>query len=329
MMKSALFFLTVFPIMAAVDGIATNVTTGKPQPGVVVTLVEAGQGGMKPAGNTVTSASGSFSFDKEAAVGSAFLLQSTYNGVTYTKMLQPGSPSTGVKLEVFEVSATKPSGVAVNRHGILLEPTDGKLMIREFVFVDNTSNVTYFDAKGGTYRFWAPDDAKIEVSLTTQGGMPVTRPAKKAAANTWTVDYPIRPGQTQIEISYPYAKADTFSGNVLHKEGETRLIVPKGFSLKGEGLEEYAPEPRTQAAIYGIKNGPFTVTLAGAAAAASQSEPAASGGGGGGGGGEDSGAPEVAPGRPRIYDRLYLIVGITAAILLLGLYSLAGRKSPQ
>jgi hypothetical protein len=321
MMRTALLCLAAsIGASAAVDGVVNNLTTGKPQAGVVVTLVEAGQGGMKPAGNTVSNASGAFRFDKEATVGNAFLLQSTYAGVTYTKMLQPGAPSTEVKLEVYEVSA-KPSGVAVNRHGILLEPAEGKLAVREFVFVDNTSKITYFDPQGGTYRFWAPDDAKIEVSLTTQGGMPVTRPARKVAANTWSVDYPIRPGQTQIEISYPYAKADTFSGNILHKEGETRLIVPKGLSLKGDGLEEYAPEPRTQAAIYGVKNGPFTVTLAGSAEAR-QPERAE-------GGGEDSGAPEVAPGRPRIYDRLYPIVGITAAILLLGLYSLAGRKSPQ
>lgn len=315
-------FLLALPVFAAVDGIVTNVTTGKPQAGVTVTLIQAGQGGMQPVGKTVSAANGAFSFDKEAAVGNAFLLQSTHAGVTYTKMLPPGQPSTGVKVEVYE-SSTKPTGVAVNRHGILLEPGEGKMAVREFVFVDNTSNVTYFDAQGGTYRFWAPDDAKIEVSLTTQGGMPVTRPAKKVAANTWTVDYPIRPGQTQIEISYPYDKADSFSGNILHKEGETRLIVPKGLSLKGEGLEEYAPEPRTQAAIYGIKNGKFTVAVSGTAEPRQPVKEEVTAGGGK----DDSGAPEVAPGRPRIYDRLYQVVGLTAAILLLGLYSLAGRKS--
>jgi hypothetical protein len=318
-----LFFFLALPVFAAVDGIVTNVTTGKPQAGVTITLVQAGQAGMQPVGKTVSAANGAFSFDKEAPVGSAFLLQSTHAGVTYTKTLPPGQPSAGVKVEVYE-SSTKPTGVAVNRHGILLEPAEGKLAVREFVFVDNTSNVTYFDAQGGTYRFWAPDDAKIEVSLTTQGGMAVTRPAKRVAANTWTVDYPIRPGQTQIEISYPYDKADTFTGNILHKEGETRLIVPKGLSLKGAGLEEYAPEPRTQASIYGIKNGTFTVAISGKAEARQPEQTS-----GGGGGGEESGAPEVAPGRPRIYDRLYQVLGITAAILLLGLYSLAGRNSSK
>ena len=323
MMRTAFLALLSLPLIAAVDGIVTNATTGQPQVGVSITLVQAGQGGMQPLGKTVSAANGAFSFDKEAAAGTTLLLQSTHAGVTYTKMVQPGLPSKGVKVEVFE-SSTEPTGVAVNRHGILLEPAGGKLAVREFVFVDNTSKVTFFDPQAGTYRFWAPDDAKIEVSLTTQGGMPVIRPAKKVAANTWTVDYPMRPGQTQIEISYPYAKADGFSGNILHKEGETRLIVPKGLSLKGTGLEEFAPEPRTQAAIYGIKNGPFTVALSGTAEAR-QPEQAA----GGGAAGDESGAPEVVPARPRIYDKLYPTVGIIAAILLLGLYSLARRKSPQ
>jgi len=322
MMRIAFLALISLPQMAAVDGIVTNATTGQPQAGVAITLVQAGQGGMQPLGKTVSAADGAFSFDKEATAGSALLLQSTHAGVTYTKMVQPGLPSKDIKVVVFE-SSTKPMGVSVNRHGILLEPAEGKLAVREFVFVDNTSKTTFFDPQAGTYRFWAPDDAKIEVSLTTQGGMPVTRPAKKVASNTWTVDYPMRPGQTQIEISYPYPKSDAFSGNILHKEGETRLIVPKGLSLKGTGLEEFAPEPRTQAAIYGVQNGPFTVTLSGAAEARKPEQAV-----GEGAAGDESGAPEVVPGRPRIYGQLYPILGIVAAILLLGLYSLAGRKLP-
>jgi hypothetical protein len=319
-MKTLLLLsIASLPMVAAVDGIVSNVTTGKPQGGVAIVLVQPSERGMESLGKAVSTDAGTFSIDKDPPQGGGpILLQSVYAGVTYTKLIAPGQPRTGVRLEVFE-SSPSPAGVGVNRHGILLEPAEGKLAVREFIFVDNTSKKTYNDPANGTYRFWAPDDARIEVSLTTQGGMPVKRPAKKSGAkNTWTVDYPIRPGQTQIEISYEYPNAETFSGNVLHKEGETRLIVPKGLSLKGTGLEEYAPEPQTQAAIYGVKNGPFTVAISGTPAPR-ESRAA---------GDESGGAPEIAPGRPRIYDRLYWILGITAAILLLGLLSQAGRKSP-
>jgi hypothetical protein len=269
---------------------------------------------MEPGGTTKTGAAGEFSFDKDAPAGAPILLQVTYQGVMYSKTVTGDQPRTGLTVDVFDVTSKRDS-IAVDRHGILIEPAEDKLSIREFVFVNNTGKSTYQDAATGTYRFWAPEAAaKMEVSLTTQGGMPVRRGAAKAgAANTWKVDYPMRPGQTQVEISYEVPKSDTFSGNILHKEGETRLIVPKGLTLKGDGLEEFQPEPRTQALIYGIKSGPFSVTIAGKAV---PPEPVS----------EDSGSPEVGPGRPRIYSKMPWILGLTAAILLVGLYSLAKSK---
>lgn len=312
---SASFLLAMtLPLMAAVDGIVMNGTTGKPQEGVPVILIQPSEKGMQPLGKAVSDAAGKFAVDKDAVPTAPILLQATYKGVAYTKTVPMGQPTTGMNVEVFE-STNKREGVAVDRHGILLEPAEGKLSVREFVFVNNTSKTTFLDPAEGSYRFWAPDAAKVEVTLTSQGGMPVKRePVKAGSANTWKVDYPMRPGQTQIEISYETAKADTFTGNVLHKEGETRLIVPKGLALKGDGLEEFAPEPRTQAAIYGVKNGPFSVAISGRA------EPPAERAS------EDTGAPEISPGRPRIYSRLYWILGITGAILCLGLYTLAKSK---
>jgi len=300
--------------IAAVSGTVVNGSTGKPLPGAEVALIQATAKGMEPAGTAKTGASGEFSFDKDAPAGTPILLQVTHQGVLYTKTVSGDQPRTGVTLDVFDMTS-KRDGVAVDRHGILIEPSEDKLSIREFVFVNNTGKATYQDASVGAYRFWAPDAAtKMEVSLTTQGGMPVRRSAAKAGpANTWKIDYPLRPGQTQVEISYELPKSETFSGNVLHKEGETRLIVPKGLTLKGEGLEEFQPEPRTQALIYGVKSGPFSVTIAGKAV---PPEPVS----------EDSGSPEVGPGRPRIYSKMPWILGLTAAILLVGLYSLAKSK---
>lgn len=302
--------------VAAISGVATNATTGKPQAELPLILVQPGEQGMRPVGTARTNAQGEFSFDAEPPANGPLLVQALYKGVTYTKSIAPGQPRTGVAVDVFEVS-NKGEGVVVDRHGILIEPMENALAIREFVFVNNTSRTTYADPASGTYRFWAPDNAKIDVTVTTQGGMPVKREAvKTGAANTWKIDYPMRPGQTQLEIGYEAPKGAKFSGNILHKNGETRLIVPRGLTLKGEGLTEFAPEPRTQAAIYGVPNGPFTVEILGKAQPPAQAEAAEEAGGG---------SPEVLPTRPRIYSKLYWIVGLTAAILALGLYSLASK----
>lgn len=300
-------------LSAAVSGTAVNGTTGKPQAGLSVTLVQAGAQGMEPVAKATTNAAGEFSFDKDPTPGAPFLLQAIYQGVQYSKAIAPGQAPTGIIVDVYDATS-KAEGVVVDRHGILIEPVENKLAIREFVFLNNNTKVTYADSANGTYRFWAPADAKINVSLTAQGGMPVTRPASKAggAKDTWKIDYPVKPGQTQIEISYEVPKSDTFAGNILHKEGETRLIVPKGLALKGEGLEEFAPEPRTQAAIYGVKSGPFSVTITGKAEPVEREE--------------DSGSPEVGPGRPRIYSKMPWILGLMGGILVVGLYSLAKSK---
>ncbi|BDC50018.1 hypothetical protein F183_A23340 [Bryobacterales bacterium F-183] len=314
------FLLLLAPLSAAITGVATNATTGKVQAELPLILVQPGEQGMRPIGTARTNAQGEFSFDNEAPANGPLLVQALYKGVTYTKAIAPGQPRTGVAVEVFEVS-TKPEGIAVDRHGILIEPTDNALAIREFVFVNNTSKATYADPSAGTYRFWAPDNAKIDVTVTTQGGMPVKREATKAgAANTWKIDYPMRPGQTQLEIGYEAPKGEKFSGNILHKDGETRLIVPRGLTLKGEGLTEFAPEPRTQAAIYGVPNGPFTVEIIGKAQPPPSQREADE---------EGSGSPEVLPTRPRIYSKLYWVVGLTAGILLLGLYSLASKTKAE
>ena len=305
--------LAVLPLSAAVEGIVTNATTGKPQAGVPVVLVQPSEKGMQQLGTATSDASGAFKIDKDPQAGGPILLQSTYKKVTYSKMIAPGQPSKGVPVEVFE-AGTGREGVGVDRHGILFEPTEGKIIIREFVFIDNKSKVTYFDPDNGTYSFWAPADANIDVSITTQGGMPVKRPAEKAGtANVFKIAYPMRPGQTQIELTYEVPKADpmTVSGNVLHKDGEARLIVPKGYALSGDGLEQFAPEPRTQSAIYGVKPGPFKVTISGKAEAVQE---------------EDPGQPEVAAARPRIYTRLPWILGLAGAMLALGLYQLSKAK---
>ncbi len=311
-LTGVLAIFACLPLSAAVSGTAVNGTLGKPQAGLTVILVQASEKGMQPVGKAATNAAGEYSIDVEPQAGAPLLVQAIYQGVTYTKAIAPNQPRTGVALEVFD-SSTKPAGVAVDRHGILLEPGDSKMAVREFVFINNTAKTTYNDPAAGSYRFAAPDDAKIDISITSPNSMPVRRPAAKAGApNTWKIDYPLRPGQTQIEISYESPQTGSFAGNVLHKEGETRLIVPRGLKLQGDGLEEFAPEPRTQAAIYGIKNGPFSVTLSGKAVPVEREE--------------DSGSPEVAPGRPRIYGKIYWIVGLMAAILSLGLYTLARTK---
>src|ERR1700733_1494324 len=104
------FLLTAASLHASIDGTVINRTTGKPQPGVSITLVKPGAQGMQTIGTAVSDAAGHFVFEKDQPGGGPQLLQASYNGVNYNKLMTPNIPTTNVALEVFE--ATKSSAVA-------------------------------------------------------------------------------------------------------------------------------------------------------------------------------------------------------------------------
>jgi hypothetical protein len=305
-------------VHATISGTVINGTTGKPQSGVAINLVQPSQKGMQQLGTATSSADGTFSFDANPSGPGPVLLQSTYQTVTYSTLLQPNQPRTGVQALVYD-SSGKRDAIAVDRHGILLEPAENQLMVREFIFLNNNSKTTYADNVTGTYRFFIPKEVeKVGVTITPPNSMPIQRPAEKTSeANVQKITFPIRPGQTQIELEYaePLTDPMTFSGDILHTDGETRLIVPRGLSLEGEGLEQFAPEPRTQSPIFKIKPGPFTVKIVGRAVPQEPEDP-------------DERSPAVQAHRPRIYDRYAWIMGLGLAIMTLSLLAMANRGTP-
>ena len=309
----------------AVDGTIVNQTTGKPQPNVIVSLIEPGQGGMQTLGTAKSDAEGKFKLDKNPQ-GTA-LLQAIYQGVTYTRMLAQGAPATGVDVAVFD-SSSKPGSVEMNQHMVLIQPGDKGLQINEIYLLRNTGKVTYNDpAKGALQFYLAPGHGDVRVTVGAPGGMPVQRSAQPAGpANVYKVDFPVKPGETRFDLNYSIESVTReFTGKVLSKGGDTRLVVPNGVTLEGEGIEQLGTEPQTQAKIYGAKGNSYTVKVSGTG---TLSLP-----GGGEGDGEaraaeeDNGQPPLQQTMPRIYERLYVVLGLAGAILALGFIVLYRSRS--
>ncbi|MEJ7607419.1 MAG: hypothetical protein WKF37_14425 [Bryobacteraceae bacterium] len=143
--------------------------------------------------------------------------------------------------------------------------------------------------------------------------MPVQRPAILKEPNTFAVNNPIRPGDTRIDLQYSVPASDplTFKGRVLHGGADVKLIAPKGVRIEGEGVTDLGPEPRTQATVYNVSSKNFSLAVLGkgslreAAEAAGGSEPA-----------DDT--PRIEESRPRIYQRIYWVLGLAGAMLALG-----------
>lgn len=321
-MKLAVFLLTL-PMFAAVDGIITNRTTATPQANATVTLYKLTEAGPEALESVKSGADGKFTISVTPTPGPHYI-QAVHDGVTYTKMMPPGSPTTGVPIDVYTAQA-KPGDAKVTQHMLLFEPADGKLAVTENIIYQNSGNVTFNDSATGTLKIFLPaaTQGKARIMGTAPQGMPVEKaPMATKTANIFGVDFPIKPGETRFQISYelPMPDPPIYTAKIMHAEGTTRLVTPRGVTLKGDGISELGREPATQAAIYNLTGQDLKVEIAGTGSLRSAESS------GGGGGGEEEG-PSIQEIMPRVYDRVYLVLALAAGILIFG-FVLVFRNSP-
>jgi len=315
----AMFVFVSASLRAAMDGTVINRSTGKPQSGVTVTLVKPGQQGMQTIGTTLSDASGHFAFEKDQPGGGPQLLQATYGGVNYNKLMTPNIPTSNVELEVFE--ATKSAEVArVAQHMLLIEPSTSSIGVSENVIIQNDSTSTYSNPAVGSLRFYLPPEANGQVKVQVQGpqGMPLPRAAEHTETEgIYKVDYPIKPGETQFEVDYalPVGSPFTFRSQVVNVKGmltagPLRLIAPAGVTLSGKDLQSVGTEPKTQASIYSvIAPGAYTAEIAGTGSLRTPDTTQA----------DQSDSPPVTEGQPQIYRYMWWLLGLALAILAVGL----------
>lgn len=304
-------------LSAAVDGTVINQTTGKPQSGVLVTLVQPGQGGMQTIGTTKSDAEGKFKIDKPAAAEFPQILQSIYQGVIYTKVVPPGTPASGIEVPVFDASKD-PAIATVSQHMILLEPGESSTSVNEAIIFHNESKSSFNDPAGGSMRFFLPEAAggNVRVTINAAGGMPINRPAEKTKeAGVYKVDYPVKPGDTRLELAYTLSTdARKLVTRTLHKDGPTRVVVPPGVSVTGEGVKPLGAEPQTQAAIFEVPNGKINLAIEGSG---SLQRPQTADGAAANPD-DDPGIPGIQQIQPPVYQRFWWILGVSLGILALG-----------
>ena len=317
--RSALLLLTAVAVRASIDGTVINGSTGKPQPGVSITLVKPGQQGMQTIGTTTSDAAGHFVFEKDQPGGGPQLLQASYSGVNYNKLMTPNIPTSNVELQVFE--ATKSAAVArVAQHMMLIEPTTSSIAVSENVIVQNDSTSTYSNPQVGSLRFYLPPAANGQVKVQVQGpqGMPLPRAAERTETEgIYKVDYAIKPGETQFEVDYvlPAGSPLTYRGEVvtvkgMPASGPLRLIAPNGVTVAGKDLQNVGTEPKTRATIYNvIASDFFTAEISGIGSLRGPETTQ-----------QDQGdSPPVTDGQPQVYRHMWWLLGLALAILSVGL----------
>lgn len=318
--------LAGMPLRAQVRGTVTNATTGEPAPGVALTL-STFSGGMRPVEEARSGPDGSFAFTKplpEVPPGQPFrgAIRAEHEGIGYTEILGSDTAGDGdVRITVYSVQETgiPPPQVRV----VLFQPEQGRLQVHELYQIvnDSDSPVTY-SSEEGTLRFHLPEAAggQVDVSGTGPAGMPLRSSALPAGdPGTYKVDFPLKPGDNRIDLSYsvPHEDGGEFLVRSVYPGMQTRVAAPEGVEVSGEGLSPLGQEPSTRASTYLLAD-------AGEAALSIRGEGRLPSGSPSGGSGQADISIQPAP----VASELFWLVGLSALILGAGFLHLLKSEHP-
>jgi hypothetical protein len=231
-------------LAGTVTGTVTNGTTGKPAAGVAVILIEL-QGAMQPVAQTKTDQNGRYELDHPALGNGPMLIRAVYRGVNYHEPATPGK--TAVDIEVFEPSEN-PEVFSVTARAIVFEPGEGTLVIDEEYLISNqTQPPVAFYRPAGSFAFSIPPDAELgDVTVVGTSGMPVRQTAVSKGNGVETIDYPFRPGDTSVRLSYRLA----YPGNRTslrfaspYRIARLAIFAPPAMEVSGSG---FAPAGQQQ-----------------------------------------------------------------------------------
>ena len=229
-------FLLASAAAQTLTGTVTNGTTKKPAAGDDVVLLSLGQG-MQESGRTQTDAKGNFSVKLDDAA-SPHLVRVIHQGVTYHRMAPPGT--TSVEVQVYDVSK-KVEGISVTADVMRFQAQGNELQGIRLFAVNNTSDPPRTQMSDQSFEFYLPDGAQVDQSMAmTAGGQPInSAPVPQKQKNRYAFVFPLRPGETQFQVSYhmPYSGEATFDPKTLYGAQHFVVVLPKSM--------EFAPAPGT------------------------------------------------------------------------------------
>jgi hypothetical protein len=333
-LAALLVFAAAFSVSAAgtVSGAVNNGTTNAPVRGTEVILMQL-QGGMEPVATTKTDASGHFTITNDALGSGPMLLRVPYKGVLYHEPITPGATTANVT--VYEPT-TDAHSFAVTTRAIVIQPKGSDLLVGEEYTIQNQTHppVAYY-LKDGTFKFQVPQGGQLnQVSAWGATGMPVIQGTIDKGNGVEAVDWPFRPGDNGVRLSYqlPYASNQaTFHTSSLYNVQRVLLIVPPGLQVSSPGFTPAGTEQGfdiyTRDSV--AANSPLTISVSGTASAPAPADnsqdPSVNSRADANG---EAAATTTLP--PRLSNNLqYILVAGFAALFLLGVIFLWRRPATE
>lgn len=319
---------------ATVGGTVTNGTKGKPSAGDEVVLIKLSSG-MEEVGHTKTNAEGKFTFNVQEA-NSPYLVRAIHQEVTYHVPAPPGT--TSVDVTVYDV-APKVEGVRAVADLMYLQAGQGSLGVTRVFAVDNNSKPPRTEMNDAPFEFYVPEGAQIDqAQAQTAGGEPLNvSPTPQAQKNRYSFDFPLRPGQTQFQVTYhlPYTGKATIDPRLIYPLQHFVVILPKSISFNAaqSGIYENKQAPNQPDAIAEIASSPqpsqrLEFDISGEGTLQGQDQEASNGSAGDSRPGGGLGAPIEAP-DPLDKYRGYILGGFGVVLVAGAIYMVNRSRSQQ
>jgi len=229
--RSLSALLMLFPVAAlaaTITGTVTNRTTGRPAAGSKVTLL---QQGMTELASGTTDGKGNFSINAPAA--GPYLLRVMQDGASYYEAASEGTP---VNVDVYSAGAHV---VGVTTEVLMLraqtDPSGAVLNVTEDFVVKNASKPAMTQFSKAPFNVYLPEGAVVEATAAKgPNGMPTAEELKpQSEKGLYSVMFPIKPGETQIEIAYhiPYTGSLKVNLKVAGQTDMFAVSLPKAMKF--------------------------------------------------------------------------------------------------
>src|SRR5579864_5676015 len=240
---------------STLTGIVTNGTINKPSAGDEVILIKLAAG-MEEVGHAKTDTQGkyTFTFDDDSA---PHLVRAIHQGVTYHTPAPPGTSS--LQVQVYDVSS-KIDDVREVADVMYMQAKQGSMGVTRIFAVDNTSKPPRTQMNDANFEFYLPEGAEIdEAQAQTAGGQGINvQPAPQAQKGRYAFVFPLRPGQTQFQVTYhlPYSGKTTVDPKLIYPLQHFVAILPKSmtFSPSQSGIYEGHEPPDQPDGVAEIAN---------------------------------------------------------------------------
>lgn len=232
-----LCILAIPTLAGTITGTVRNGTSNQPAAGVQITLIRL-QGVMQEAANTKTDAIGRYSLSDPSLGQAPMLLRANYKGVTYYQPLPPGKATADI--QVYE-HTEKASAFSVADRAIILQPTSAGLTVGEIYDIqNNTQPPQAYYRENGSFEFSVPKGAQVgDVSASDSSQMPVRQATIDKGKNVEAIDFPFRPGESGVRISYtlPYTNDHaTLQFTSPYAAQRVAIFAPPTVKVSGDGF---------------------------------------------------------------------------------------------